>query len=125
MFSLPRERTWNMIRRVIPSRFRNRIEVKRMTPFLLMELSAFRAWTGVGRHSAGRRCLQTNPQSMQEILAPLSTSARVSTAFKVCKGSMSCIGICIEGVEDTTTAATLGVEVSHIEGDHRSKNPME
>jgi hypothetical protein len=52
-FSLPRERTWNVICRVIPSRFRNRVEVKRMTPFLLMELSAFRACTGVGSRSVG------------------------------------------------------------------------
>jgi hypothetical protein len=42
MFSLPRERTWNVIRHMIPSMFRNRVEVKRITPFLLMELSAFR-----------------------------------------------------------------------------------
>jgi hypothetical protein len=41
MFSLPRERTWNVIHLVIPSRFRNRVEVKRITPFLLMELSTF------------------------------------------------------------------------------------
>jgi hypothetical protein len=43
----------------------------------------------------------------------------------VCEGSISCIGICIEGVEDTTTAATLGVGESHIGGDLLSKNPME
>ena len=40
----------------------------------------------------------TNPQSRQEMLAPLSMRARVSTAFKVCDGSISWIGICIEGV---------------------------
>jgi hypothetical protein len=61
---------------------------------------------------------------MQEILAPLSTSTRVSMAFKVCEGSISCIGICIEGVEDTTTAATLGVGESRVEGDLHSKIPM-
>jgi hypothetical protein len=72
----------------------------------------------------GRQCLQTKSQSMQEILVPLSMSTRVSTAFKVCEGSMSCIGICIEGgVEDTTTTATLGVGESRVAGDLRSKNP--
>jgi hypothetical protein len=40
-FLFPKERTWNVIRRVIPSRFRNRVEVQQITPFLLMELSAF------------------------------------------------------------------------------------
>jgi hypothetical protein len=60
---------------------------------------------------------------MQEILAPLSMSAWVSTAFKVCEGSISCIGICIEGVEDTIIAATFGVGESRVERDLHSKNP--
>ena len=47
----------------------------------------------------------TNPQSMQEILAPLSIRPLVSMAFIVCKGMTSCIGICIVDEDFTNTFA--------------------
>ena len=58
----------------------------------------------------GRECFLTKPQSRQEMLAPLSMRAWVSTAFRVCDGSISWIAICIEGVVFTLIAAhfTLG-----------------
>jgi hypothetical protein len=39
---------------MIPSIFKNRVEVKWMTPFLLMELSVFRVWTGDGEVFSGK-----------------------------------------------------------------------
>ena len=42
---------------------------------------------------------------MQEILAPLSMRAWVSTAFIVCEGVMSWTGICIVGKDFTNTFA--------------------
>ena len=84
---------------------RNRVVVNRITPFELTELSAFLAWIGVFRCWVGILCFLTNPQSMQEMLAPLSIRALVSTAFIVCKGTTSCIGICIVGEDFTNTFA--------------------
>ena len=40
-FSFPREMTWKVTFRVIPSMLRKRVEVKRITPLLLMVLSVF------------------------------------------------------------------------------------
>ena len=60
-----------------------------ITPFELIELSAFCAWIRVFRCWVESLCFLTNPQSMQEILAPLSMGAQVSTAFIVCEGVMS------------------------------------
>ena len=40
-FSFPRKMTWKVTFRAIPSMLRKRVEVKRITPLLLMELSAF------------------------------------------------------------------------------------
>ena len=79
--------------------------VNRITPFELTELSVFLAWIGVFRRWVGILCFLTNPQSMQEILAPLSMRALVSMAFIVCEGMMSCIGICIVGKDFTNTFA--------------------
>ena len=76
-----------------------------ITPFELMELSVFHAWIGVFRCWVGSLCFLMNPQSMQEMLAPLSMRAWVSMAFIVCKGVMSCIGICIVGDDFTNTFA--------------------
>ena len=73
--------------------------VNRITPFELTELSVFRAWIRVFRRWVGILCFLTNPQSMQEMLAPLSIRALVSMAFIVCEGTTSCIGICIVGEE--------------------------
>ena len=84
---------------------RNKVVVNRITPFELTELSAFLAWIGVFRRWVGILCFLTNPQSMQEILAPLSIRALVSTAFIVCEGTTSCIGICIVGEDFTNTFA--------------------
>ena len=77
--------------------------VNRITPLELTELSAFRAWIGVFRRWVGILCFLTNPQSMQEILAPLSIRALVSTAFIVCKGTTSWTGICIVDEDFTNT----------------------
>ena len=79
--------------------------VNRITPLELTELSTFRAWIGVFRCWVGILCFLTNPQSMQEMLAPLSMRALVSTAFIVCEGTMSWIGICIVGEDFTNTFA--------------------
>ena len=68
---------------------RKRVVVNQITPFELTELSTFQAWIGVFRRRVGIRCLLTNPQSMQEMLAPLSIRALVSTAFIVCEGTTS------------------------------------
>ena len=68
---------------------RNRVVENQIIPFELMELSVFCAWIGVFRHWVGSLCFLTNPQSMQEMLAPLSMRARVSMAFIVCEGVMS------------------------------------
>ena len=76
-----------------------------ITPLELTEVSVFHAWIGVFRHWVGSLCFLTNPQSMQEILAPLSMRARVSTAFIMCEGVMSWIGICIVGDDFTNTFA--------------------
>ena len=84
---------------------RNRVVVNRITPFELTELSTFWAWIGVFRRWAGILCFLTNPQSIQEILAPLSIRALVSMAFIVCEGTTSCIGICIVGKDFTNTFA--------------------
>ena len=79
--------------------------VNRITPLELTELSAFRAWIGFLRRLVGILCFLMNPQSMQEMLAPLSIRARVSTAFIVCDGTMSWTGICIVGEDFTNTFA--------------------
>ena len=42
-FSFPREMTWKVTFWVIPSTLRKRVEVKQITPLLLMELLTFRA----------------------------------------------------------------------------------
>ena len=42
-FSFPREMTWKVTFRAIPSMLRKRVEVKRITPLLLIELLAFLA----------------------------------------------------------------------------------
>ena len=42
-FSFPREMTWKVTFRAMPSMLRKRVEVKRITSLLLMELSAFLA----------------------------------------------------------------------------------
>ena len=88
-FSFPRLRTWKVIHQAIPPTSRNRVVENRITPLELMELSMFCAWIGVFRCWVGSLCFLTNPQSMQEILAPLSMRARVSMAFIMCKGVMS------------------------------------
>ena len=79
--------------------------VNRITPLELTELSAFRAWIGFFRHWVGILCFLTNPQSMQEMLAPLSIRALVSTAFIVCEGMTSWTGICIVDEDFTNTFA--------------------
>ena len=79
--------------------------MSRITPLELTELSAFRAWIGIFRHWVGSLCFLTNPQSMHEILAPLSMRALVSTAFIMCEGTISWIGICIVGEDFTNTFA--------------------
>ena len=84
---------------------RNRVVVNRITPFELTELSVFQAWIGVFRRWVGILCFLTNPQLMQEILAPLLIRALVSTAFIVCEGMTSCTGICIVGEDFTNTFA--------------------
>ena len=84
---------------------RNREVVNWITPFELTELSTFLAWIRVFRRWVGILCFLTNPQSMQEILAPLSIRAFVSTAFIVCDRTTSCIGICIVGEDFTNTFA--------------------
>ena len=97
--------------------------VNQITPFELTELSAFLAWIGVFRHWVGILCFLTNPQSIQEILAPLSIRALVSMAFIVCEGTMSCIGICIVG-EDFTNTFVHDREGRVCVGEHfLSKNP--
>ena len=68
---------------------RNRVVVNQITPLELTELSVFRAWIRVFRRWVGSLCFLMNPQSMQEMLAPLSMRARVSMAFIVCEGVMS------------------------------------
>ena len=60
-----------------------------ITPLELTELSVFRAWIGVFKRWVGILCFLTNPQSMQEMLAPLLIRALVSMAFIVCKGMTS------------------------------------
>ena len=88
-FSFPRLRTWKVIRRAIPPTLRYRVVENWITPLELMELSAFRAWIGVFRHWVGSLYFLMNPQLVQEMLAPLSMRARVSTAFIMCEGVMS------------------------------------
>ena len=88
-FSFPRLRTWKVIRRAIPPKLRNKVVENQITPLELMELSVFLAWIRVFRRCVGSLCFLTNPQSMQEMLAPLSMRAQVSTAFIVCEGVMS------------------------------------
>ena len=68
---------------------RKRVVVNWITPFELTELSAFRAWIGIFRRWVGIHCFLTNPQSMQEMLTPLSIKALVSMAFIVCEGTTS------------------------------------
>ena len=98
--------------------------VNRITPLELMELSAFRAWMGFLSRLVGILCFLTNPQSMQEILAPLSIRALVSTAFIVCEGTTSCTGICIVG-EDFTNTFAHDTEGRVCVGElFLSKNPM-
>ena len=89
MFSFPRLRTWKVTQWAIPPMSRNKVVANWITPLELMELSTFHAWIGAFRHWVGSLCFLTNPQSMQEILAPLSIRAWVSTAFIVCEGVMS------------------------------------
>ena len=89
MFSFPRLRTWKVTWRAIPPTSRNRVVENRITPFELIELSAFYAWIRVFRRWVGGLCFLMNPQSMQEMLALLSIRARVSTAFIVCEGTIS------------------------------------
>ena len=79
--------------------------VNRITPLELTELSTFQAWIGVFKRWVGSLCFLINPQSMQEMLAPLSRRARVSTGFIVCKGTISWTGICIVGEVFTNTFA--------------------
>ena len=74
-------------------------------PLELTELSAFRAWIRVFKRWVGTLCFLINPQSMHEMLAPLSMRARVSTAFIVCEGTISWTGICIAGEDFTNTFA--------------------
>ena len=57
------------------------------------------------------------------MLAPLSMRAWVSMAFKECDGSISWIGICIEGVVFTLIAAHFILGKTRVEGVSRSKNP--
>ena len=82
---------------------RNRVVENQITPFELMELSMFRVCIGVFRHWVGSLYFLTNPQSMQEMLAPLSMRAWISTAFIMCKGTISWTGICIVGEDFTNT----------------------
>ena len=77
----------------------------RITPLELIELSTFCAWIRVFRHWVGSLCFLTNPQSIQEILAPLSMRAWVSMAFIMCERVMSWTGICIVGDNFTNTFA--------------------
>ena len=79
--------------------------VNRITPLELTELSAFHACIGVFRHWVGSLCFLTNSQSIQEMLAPLSMRAWVSTAFIMCEGTISWTGICIVGEDFTNTFA--------------------
>ena len=85
----PEKITWKVTFQAIPSILRKRVEVKQITPLLLMELTAFWMYIDFFSQVVGRECFLTNPQSRQEILAPLSMRAWVSTAFRVCDGSMS------------------------------------
>ena len=94
-----------MTHRVIPPTSRNKVVENWITPLELIELSAFRAWIRVFRRWVGSLCFLTNPQSIQEILSPLSMRAWVSTAFIVCEGVMSWTGICIVGDNFTNTFA--------------------
>ena len=84
---------------------RNRVVVNQITPLELTELSTFWAWIGFFRRWVGILCFLTNPQSMQEMLAPLSIRALVSMAFIVCEGMTSWTGICIVGEDFTNTFA--------------------
>ena len=88
-FSFLSEMTWKVTFRAIPSTLRKRVVLKWMTPLLLIELSTFQAYIDFFSQVVGRECFLTNPQSRQEILAPLSMRVQMSTAFKVCDGSMS------------------------------------
>ena len=64
---------------VIPSMCRKRVQVYQMTLVLLADSST----TGIGVASLvlGSLCFFTKSQSMQEMLAPLSTRARILMAF--------------------------------------------
>ena len=123
-FSFPRLRMWKVIWWAIPPTSRNRVVENRITPLELMKLSMFRTWIGVFRRWVGSLCFLTNPQSIQEMLAPLSMRARVSTAFIVCEGVMSWTGICIVG-DDFTNTFAQEVEGRVCTGElFLSKNPM-
>ena len=105
IFSFPRLRMLKVIHWAIPLMSRNKVVENQITPLELMELSAFCAWIEVFRRWVGSLCFLTNLQSMQEILAPLSMRAQMSTAFIVCEGVMSWTGICIVGDDFTNTFA--------------------
>ena len=57
------------------------------------------------------------------MLAPLSTRVQVSTAFKVCDGSISWTEICIDGVVFILIAAHFTLGKTYVEGVSQSKNP--
>ena len=97
-----------MTHRVIPAMSRNRVVENWITPFELIELSAFCAWIGVFKCWVGGLCFLTNLQSTQDILAPLSTRAWVSMAFIMCEGTISWTGICIVGEDFTNTFTQEG-----------------
>ena len=123
MFSFLRLKTRKVICWAIPLMSRNKMVENQITPLELIELSAFCAWIGVFRRWVGSLCFLTNPQEMQEMLAPLSMRAQVSTAFIVCKGIISWTGICIVG-EDFTNTFTQETEGRVCIGEHfLSKNP--
>ena len=94
--------TWRVTFWASPWILTNRLQVYQMFPFLLWEWSAFLARMGTRSFVVGRLCLLMKCWSMQEMSAPLLTSARVSTTFIECKGTISWMGICIDLVSNFT-----------------------
>ena len=67
----------------------------------------FHTWIGVSSFVVGSQCSLTKSQLMQEISVQLSTRVWVLMAFIMCKGTISWIGICMEGVLDCTVTAQV------------------
>ena len=114
MFSFPQVMTWRVTFWVSPWISTNKSQVYQMSPFLLWEGSAFLAHMGTGSFVVGRLCFLTKCWSMQEMSAPLLTSAWISMTFMECKGTISWTGICIDLVSDfTVTLAHTGEMGGH------------